>query len=515
MRTVPLTIGVLIIAVSLLLPVGPVQGQDDAPSIAGFAIGRGKEAAKIAVDVQRTLRELIPTTGAFKMVDLPSLVHPVSNNPKTEAIADALNLVEEGKSAYEQLDLEVAQQHFSTALKKFEYGYAYLDKQAPLLECLMYLGATWVLVGEPEKASKAFMRAQDLPGRKVLDPNLFPPNIQEVFSEATKAVESGGQGNVTLITVPLSAGLYVNGVYRGGSPLNVEGLRGGIHMVTAIKDGYQPWGGRIKSIAGKKRNLKIKLKPAVKHRVFSNHFMKMAAEGQKGEPGEAAMSMSQFLKTDRLAIITLSGSKSAITLNGHLCDTEGDFKLTSQQVVLDATGPDFNDQMKEFLRKILSGEEVDTTAVASGDTGTTSSAEDEGAKAAAALLASGESGEEGSEGMVGLDLGDEGTEGAKTGDTGASETGTSDTGTDPKTEELAKASTDDVKTAEADEAKKTVEDTKPIGPSKNGDQGMVIYKEWWFWTAIGVVAAGAATGTYFLVSSSGGSSSGDLVLNIH
>ncbi|MBW1870499.1 MAG: PEGA domain-containing protein [Deltaproteobacteria bacterium] len=503
MRTVPFTTSVLTISLSLLLAPGPVAGQDDAPSIAGFATGRGKEAAKIAVDVQRTLRELIPTTGAFEMVDLHSLVHPVSNNPKQEAIAEAMNLVDQGKSAYEQLDLEVAQKYFSTALKKFEFGYAYLEKQAPMLECLMYLGATWVLVGEPEKATKAFIRAQDLPGRKVLDPNLFPPNIQEVFTAAANASESGPQGNVTLITVPLSAEIHVNGAYRGGSPLNIEGLRAGMHMVKSVKDGYQPWGGKIKSVAGKKRNLKIKMKKAAKHRIFAKHFMQMAAESQKDKPGEAAMSMSRFLKADRLAIITLSGSKSAITLNGHLCDTEGDFRLTSQQVVLDATGPDFNDQVKEFLRKVLSGDQATDTSVASTDTGTTSAAEDEGAKAAAALLAgSGESGEEGSEGMVGLDLGAEGTT-------------DSASGTDTKTQELAKASGDDVKTAEADEAKKTVEGTKPIGPSDKGDQGMVIYKEWWFWTAIGVVAAGAATGTYFLVSSSGGSSSGDLVLNIH
>jgi hypothetical protein len=39
-------------------------------------------------------------------------------------------------------------------------------------------------------------------------------------------------------------------------------------------------------------------------------------------------------------------------------------------------------------------------------------------------------------------------------------------------------------------------------------------RQWWFWTAVGVVAAGTATGTYFLATS-GESSGGNLVIDLH
>ena len=44
--------------------------------IGAFAFGRGKAGAKTAVDVQRTLRELVPTTGTHKHVDMLKALHP-------------------------------------------------------------------------------------------------------------------------------------------------------------------------------------------------------------------------------------------------------------------------------------------------------------------------------------------------------------------------------------------------------------------------------------------------------
>jgi hypothetical protein len=37
--------------------------------------------------------------------------------------------------------------------------------------------------------------------------------------------------------------------------------------------------------------------------------------------------------------------------------------------------------------------------------------------------------------------------------------------------------------------------TDPEPPEENGDDSGAWYKSWWFWTAVGVVVAGAATGT--------------------
>ncbi|HUU02251.1 MAG TPA: PEGA domain-containing protein [Myxococcota bacterium] len=481
----------------LALPARPARAQ----ALASFAFGRGKAAAGQAIDVQRSLRELVDNTGSYKGVDLQALLGAGSAAAaRLESIDEGKRLLTNGKGAYEQLDLELAQKSFMTALRKFEYGYGFMDKPGPLLECLMYLGATWVLVGEPDRAISVFQRAYDLPGRKVLDPNLFPPNIQEIFKSAAKQAASGTMGKVTLLSVPQNAEIYVDGEYRGGSPLKAVDLRAGAHMVKAVKDGYLPWGGHIKAVAGKKRTLRLKLQPSVRHKTFAQRFMRLVAEIMKGDPAEASSEMAGFLKTERLALVALSGSPAAMTFKGYLCDTSG-AKLQSAHLekMLDTTSPGYPDELKSFLQSLLAARPgAEPEPVAEGAEG----AEEEGAAAAAALLAGGgkEGAAEGGAEGFGIDL----SEGKPAVEEKVEHP------PEEETEKAIAATETPEKTAE-----KTIEETKPQEKKEAVQLAAVWYKQWWFWTAVGAVVAGAAaTGTYFLVSG-GDSSTGGLVLDMH
>jgi tetratricopeptide (TPR) repeat protein len=464
--------------------------------IAAFAFGRGKTGAQTAVDVQRTLRELVPTTGTYTHVDMFKALHPGKLPPRIDALEEARVLLEEGKAAYEQLDLEAAQGKFREALKKYEFGYGFLDKPAPLLECLMYLGATWVLVGEPEKAQKLFTRAQDLPGRKVLDPNLFPPNIQDIFTQAAERSQHLPKGTVTLVSTPQGAEILVDDAYRGGSPIKVDKLRVGIHLARAQKDGYLPWGGRINVAAGKHKQLRLKLRPARKQKAFSRHFRLMAAEVIRNEPGEAIEKMGKLLNASRIAVVAAKGNPETLELTGYLCEVGGETKCASGKKLLNTQGAAYQSELKEFCLSLLKAtpqSEVEEPGAGFA----------EGAAAAAALLEKAEKGEAEGEGEgMGLDLaaGEE---------------------KPPKPEEdFADATAEDLKdAAEAEKKEKELEASlkeqkKKEDDSTEGSTWGYLSRQWWFWTAIGVVAAGAATGTYFLVSGGEDGSTGNLVLNL-
>jgi len=463
-------------------------------NIAAFAFGRGKSGARTAVDVQRTLRELVPTTGTHTHVDMFKALHPGQLPPRMDALEEARVLLEEGKAAYEQLDLEAAQGKFREALKKYEFGYGFLDKPAPLLECLMYLGATWVLVGEPEKAQRLFTRAQDLPGRKVLDPNLFPPNIQDIFSQAAERSLHRPKSAVTLVSTPQGAEILVDDVYRGGSPTKVGKLRVGIHLVRAQKDGYLPWGGRINVAAGRHKQLRLKLRPARKQKAFSRRFRLMAAEVIRNEPGDAVSKMGRFLDAGRVVVVMAKGSPEALELKGYLCDIGDEIKCASGKKLLNTQGSAYPDELKEFCLSLLK-------ATPQSEVEEPGSGFAEGAAAAAALLEKSEKGEEATGEGMSLDLGEEDKP--------------------PKTEEdFADATADDLKEAEeAEKKEKELEASlkkqkKQEDDSSEGSTWGYLSRRWWFWTAVGVVAAGAATGTYFLVSGAEDNSTGNLVLNL-
>jgi hypothetical protein len=479
-----------LIASTIVLLLAQTAAADS--GIAAFAFGRGKAGAQTAVDVQRTLRDLVPTTGTHTHVDMFKTLHPGQLPPRMDALEEARVLLEEGKAAYEQLDLELAQGKFKEALKKYEFGYGFMDKPAPLLECLMYLGATWVLVGEPEKAQRLFARAQDLPGRKVLDPNLFPPNIQDIFSQAAERAQHRPKSAVTLVSTPQGAQILVDDAYRGGSPIKVGKLRVGIHLVRAKKDGYLPWGGRISVAAGRHKQLRLKLRPARKQKAFSRHFRLMAAEVIRNEPGNAVLKIGKFLNASRIAVVLAKGSPETLELTGYLCDVGGEIKCASGKKLLNTNGSAYQSELKEFCLSLLKStpqSEVEEPGAGFA----------EGAAAAAALLEKAEKGEDAGEGM-GMDL-------------GAAEE-------KPKPEEdFPDATTEDLKEAEEAEKKEkeleaSLKEQKKEDDSTEPSTWGYLSRQWWFWTAVGVVAAGAATGTYFLVSGGEDSTTGNLVLNL-
>jgi len=483
------------VLVGLLGAASPAAADQD--RLAAFAIGRGGAAAKTAVDVQHQLRELAGTTGNLSLIDLRGLLDAGDDPDRKQAVAEAKALLDAGRRAYEQLELQAAQAKFDRALKKFEYGYGYVERSGPLVETLLYLGASWVLVGEADRGLAYFRRAADLPGRKTLDEELFPPNIQQVFEQAAASAGAGPRARASLLTVPQGAAVFLDGTYRGGSPLRLSDMRPGVHLVRAIKDGFRPWGGKIRLKANRQRRLKLTLKPTARRKQFSRHFRKLSAELIGDAPGEDTRQMMEFLAAGRLVMVVIEGEPAALTMRGLVCTLNPDLQHTQRKVVLDRSSPGYTERLKEFLIALLQTEPRDAFA--------------EEPVADAGAQGDGAEGDLGTQ--LGLDLGEGApseAEDSAAGDQPDADQATAqaDTGAAEREreheEQAAAAAVADAGTGEPD-----------TGEPAFAFTWTYLHDKWWFWTAVGAVAAGAATGAYFGATAGGGGDRGELILGLH
>ena len=462
----------MILAIALTLAPA-VQAEQ---KVVGFARGRGGVAAKVAVDLQTELRALIQINKGLTNLDLDKTLD-AAGRPRKAAISEGLELLKKGKRAYEELDLEEAQTKFDLALKKFEYGYGYLAETSPMVETLMYLGASWVLMGEDAKGSQYFMQAADLPGQKSMDSETFPPNIQDIFKAAAAEAMGGAKGKVSLTSTPQGAAILVDNTYMGGTPLELNTLRTGSHLIRAVKDGYRPWGGKLTVPSDKLKRFSVKLKPAAKHAAFSKHFKPLTAEVFKGPPGTATQALAAFLKVELVFVVTVEGEPESLQVVAYKCNMETGMQVNRFEETLDSTAEDYPEKRKALLEKLIAGEEG------------------QGAADAAAILA----------GEVPGDTGT-GTGGDTGGDTvaDASDATQKDAGTDVKTEEQ----------REKDLSASIKEDAKKAPSDDDGFNWATLPEKWWFWTAVGVVVVGAAVGTTIALVPSE-DHTGSLVIGIH
>ncbi len=508
---------------AMILATSP-NAKSEQNSIGAFAIGRGGAAAKEAVNVQHRLRELLGTTGLFKQVDIQKLLTGKEQNERQLAQSEALDLLTQGKRAYDELELEQAQTKFQLALKKFEYAYGYLKEPGHMIETMMFLGATFILAGEPEKGLAVFRRVALMPGQKTMDENLFPPNIQEVFKKAQVENHEYKPVNIRISTRPFGAEIYLDDTYRGGSPLNISNITPGIHMVRALKDGFMPWGGKIRIKQGKTNKFRLSPKPMPMRKKYSSLFGRMSAELIRSKPGPSTKKFCDFLKTNRLVVAVLEGEPSSMAIRAYTVETSSGYNFEQHKKVFDIDDPQYSSELKTFLIKLIEP---------SSDGGSSDTDFDQGARDAAKIVANSEnSGEE----SFGLDLTDEASEAGKKQAPGIekdkhnktpevsatiSEKTKASKDTDMEKEQEAQTGQKTDKAQEADEVIKNTSGAKPVIKSKDdADRQFAftwtyLHDKWWFWTGIGVLAAGAATGTYFAITAGSQQGGGSLVLGLH
>ncbi len=145
----------------------------------------------------------------------------------------ALRAFRRGRQAYLRLDLEAATRDLTEALGHWEAARAIVDSVELVAETWMYLGASYVLSEQPERAAAAFTRYHVQFGHIAPNPALFNPAVMQAFQSARQKLEAQAASAVDVQVRPASAAVMVDGVPRGRGNVRLEGLRPGPHWVSA------------------------------------------------------------------------------------------------------------------------------------------------------------------------------------------------------------------------------------------------------------------------------------------
>lgn len=450
----------------------PAAADDAARPAVGFVLGRGGAAAKLAVDLQRDVRQALSERKDLVLPDLDERLDDDGSAAHRPLLEEARAFVQAGKAAYEEVDLEVAQQKLDLARERLESQAAWLTEPGVLRECLVYLGASWVLSGEVERGIEHFSRALDLGGDSGIDRDVFPPDIQEVFERARKQSAQQARGALSVSIEPLGAEVFLDFAYRGGAPLQLDGLRPGPHLLVARKDGFRRFGAMLTVEAGRARVFRVTLKPARDQKAFSERFAGMAREAFGKGPGAGSAALAEFLEARLLVLVTLDGEPSALRLRAFAIEPGAPPRVEQREAV-DVAAADLAARARELIAALLSAGDGAVAAGASGG---------EGSEADGLVLdgAGGEGGDAagGASAAGGIAVG-EGQE--KAGADGAAELGIA------RREEAA--------------------------PPQPWYSFAYLRNKWWFWTAVGGVVVGVAAGIG--AAAAPGDSQGTLRIRIH
>lgn len=248
--------------------------------VAAAAVALDRRLASDAQAAELALMRAIQNDVRLEAVDLGALARSRSTTALDEGrrkVAEALNLIDEmkGKQA-----LARAGEAF-TLLEGADLSSSFsvlLGAQAARVFALHSEGSKAPLKTE---LGRLFALAPDYQ----LDPRRVTPDLAALAEDARAKAAKAPRVALSLRSSPVPAAVYVDGAFRGVTPLEVPGLAPGHHYVTLLAAGYELAQGR--HAAGLGAPVELTLTPAANERGLLDLVRGLATTVPPGGEGRA------------------------------------------------------------------------------------------------------------------------------------------------------------------------------------------------------------------------------------
>ena len=235
----------LLIAALLMLPshaeakqlnrrmIAVIKLQEDA---AGKPLADTKETAAAAAGIARALR-YSKQHPDYKVQNLHGVLNTGGESDHLANIQNGTSYYESGRKAMRQGDIDEAVIQLSDAATLLERSFVYLPKTKTYKTLLLHLGEAQLSNDLKKAAKQSFARAVLMGAKAKWVP--LEANALALFNKVKKSVHMRPSGTIEVITEPPNVEVYVDGRFRGVSPMNIENVLEGKHIVTLKKLGFK------------------------------------------------------------------------------------------------------------------------------------------------------------------------------------------------------------------------------------------------------------------------------------
>lgn len=238
---------------------------------------------------------------------------------------EARKLVADAKKALDDLDSATATKLYAGAIAAWKQADLTRGIEG-LVEAQAGKAAGHSVSEENGQAKQEIERTYILAPKTKLSDAQFPPELLKYAESQRKAVKNA-KGRLTVRTEPPGARVWVDGVYRGVSPVTAEQMANGQHLVVAALTGYAlavedaPPGERL-----------LTLKPAEMAYPHSTALEKIAKDPEGPGRDNAARELGSAVLADQvLLLVVKKGGGDKLDLTAVRLDTKDGHNFSYRQ----------------------------------------------------------------------------------------------------------------------------------------------------------------------------------------
>lgn len=207
----------------------------------------------------------------------------------------------ESKDAFESRSYEDAERKLRATVKEFTRAASALKACGHLCDAVAMYAAVLQARGDVEESKIAILDLQALGPTFELDRKKYP---QEFISlRATVATSRNAQlrGNVNLKTKPNGARVYLDGEFMGYTPIKLETLAIGKHILRVERPGFKKWG-TVVEVSPEETPITQELTATPGYKAYDSVLDKLAGEALKEKGGATMASLGKTLGVDRALV---------------------------------------------------------------------------------------------------------------------------------------------------------------------------------------------------------------------
>ncbi|MCY1035666.1 PEGA domain-containing protein [Corallococcus sp. BB11-1] len=215
------------------------------PRVAVVAIPLDPSLEGEALKLAHWAEQAVARSGRLELVRLADALDAQGASAREAKAVEGNAAYKEGAKAYDELDTVKALQSFDKAVRAYEQSD--LSRAFALLSRARVMKAASQLANGENKAAELEMRSVlAVDPRAQFNPNFFPPEAVAFVEKERKAQLDGAEASLSVRTQPVPAQVFVDGAFRGVSPLTLTGLTRADHYVTLVAPGYAIQEGRAR-----------------------------------------------------------------------------------------------------------------------------------------------------------------------------------------------------------------------------------------------------------------------------
>lgn len=282
----------------------------------------------------------------------------------------AKELYRKGREAYDNLELEETVKLVRQAARDLDARLDEVLDRELLTNIYIYWGSALVLSGKKKQGEKIYRKLLVMNPEAELDSMIFPPSLTATFNRIAKEVQRSGTGGLRIESVTLGAEVWVDGTFRGISPVTLERLVEGEHIIRLVRRGHWSWGRKKSVHVNSQEVIRQGLKPLSGFERLNGLGVQLADTAGSETYPQAAGELMDWLGVERAFFILVEAGAKGLVVGAYYYDRLSRSRLKAQKKVFDPGDPSFDDMINLFCTTLymdVSGQVIAGTGQSDGE----------------------------------------------------------------------------------------------------------------------------------------------------